>query len=164
MSYEILGKSGKYWTCHQTSWQNYLTIAIAFGWVPEGAFFKNDEGGFGPHPSGSYLGNDWQLVTDEDARAFAAALNLAIDTVNAGSPLTADQAAALKEFEIINNDRYAAFNPEERSYIALLTEQYHAEHPNAIRRVKTGLGSFDVDIGKMADLAEVAALGGFTIA
>jgi hypothetical protein len=150
MSYEILGKSGNYWTCPQCSWQHYLRIATAFGWAPDGAFFKNDEGGFGPHPSGSYLGNDWQLVTDEDARAFSAALNLAIDAVNAGSPLTADQADALKNMltadqadalkniEVTSNDRYADFDPNEQSCVASLST--------------------------IADLAEVAALGGFTIA
>jgi len=42
MSYEVLGSKGKYWTCHQFAWHDYLKVAIAFGWVPEGAFFKCD--------------------------------------------------------------------------------------------------------------------------
>jgi hypothetical protein len=70
MSYEILGNNGKYWTCHQLAWPDYLRVAAAFGWAPEGAFFKNDELGFGDHPSGSYTGNDWQQVTDADATTF----------------------------------------------------------------------------------------------
>jgi hypothetical protein len=42
MSYEILSSSAKYWSCHQCDWGNYLDVAIAFGWEPEGAFFKHD--------------------------------------------------------------------------------------------------------------------------
>jgi hypothetical protein len=137
MSYEILGKSGSYWTCPQNSWRHYLRIATAFGWAPDGAFFKNDEGGLRAHPSGSYLGNDWQQVTDDDARAFSVALKLAIGAVNAGSPLTTDQADALKPLEVTSNDEAGRFDPNEQSYVALL--------------------------GTIADLAEVAALGSFTI-
>jgi hypothetical protein len=77
MGYEFWGRKGKYWSCHQEDWRFYLDVATAFGWVPEGAFFKCDEGGYGEHPSGSYLGNDWQIVTDDDARAMAA-LNRAV--------------------------------------------------------------------------------------
>ena len=94
MSYEILGSNDKYWTCHQYAWRDYLKVATAFGWAPEGAFFKCDEGGFGEHPSGSYLGNDWQTVTDDDARAMATALNLAVATINAGSQRTDDRSPA----------------------------------------------------------------------
>ena len=88
MSYEILRSNGKYWTCHQSDWGGYLDVAIAFGWLPEGAFFKCDEGGFGEHRSGSYIGNDFQIVADDDAHAMAAALNLAVATIDAGSPMS----------------------------------------------------------------------------
>jgi hypothetical protein len=67
MSYEILGSKGQYWTCQQGAWSDYLKLAAAFGWAPEGAFFRDDERGFGPHASGSYIGNDWQQVGDDDA-------------------------------------------------------------------------------------------------
>ena len=40
MSYEILGSTGKNWSCHQSIWGLYLDLAEAFGWKPEGAFFK----------------------------------------------------------------------------------------------------------------------------
>jgi hypothetical protein len=98
VSYEILGNNGKYWSCNQGGWFSYLKVATAFGWAPEGAFFKDDEAGFGPHPSGSYLGNDRQRVTDEDARAFGAALRLALATADLGLPMTADQKDALADF------------------------------------------------------------------
>ena len=98
MSYEILGNNGGYWSCNQRGWPAYLKVATAFGWAPDGAFFKDDEVGFGPHPSGSYLGNDRQLVTDEDARAFGAALRLALTTADLGLPMTVDQKDALANF------------------------------------------------------------------
>ena len=47
-----------------------------------------------PTPLGSYLGNYWQEVTDDDAHAMAAALNLAVAARNAGSLLTDEQATA----------------------------------------------------------------------
>lgn len=96
MGYDILGGRNGSWHCHQSDWRYYLDVAKAFGWVPQGAFFKCDEGGYGEHPSGSYLGNDWQIATDDDAHALAVALNLAVATVNTGSPMTDEQAAALK--------------------------------------------------------------------
>lgn len=66
----------------------------------EGAFFKCDESGFGEYPSRSYLYNDWQRVTDDDALAMAGALNLAVAVIKAGSPMTDNQAMAVKAFEI----------------------------------------------------------------
>lgn len=87
MSYEISGRHGSYWSCHQEDWQDYLDLAVEFGWEPAGVFFKCDERGYRPHPTGSYLGNDFQTVTEEDAVAFSAALNRALA---AGKPLTVD--------------------------------------------------------------------------
>jgi hypothetical protein len=98
VSYEILGNNGGYWSCNQRGWAAYLKVATAFGWAPDGAFFKDDEAGFGPHLSGSYLGNDRQLVTDEDAHAFGAALRLALTTADLELPMTVDQKDALADF------------------------------------------------------------------
>jgi hypothetical protein len=55
MSYEILGSKGQYWTCQQRAWRDYLKLAPVFGWAPEGAFFKDDEEGFGPTPAEAIL-------------------------------------------------------------------------------------------------------------
>ena len=89
MSYEILGNNGGYWSCNQRGWAAYLKVATAFGWAPDGAFFKDDEVGFGPHPPGSYLGSDRQLATDE---------RLALTTADLGLPMTVDQKDALADF------------------------------------------------------------------
>lgn len=138
MSYEILGNNGQYWSCNQGGWSAYLKVAIAFGWAPEGAFFKDDEAGFGPHPSGSYMGNDRQLVTDEDARAFGAALRRAIAAADLNLPMTADQKDAL-----------AAFREEQLPWEADFRRQGEADfyHLSAMRA-----------------LANVVSDGGFMIA
>jgi hypothetical protein len=165
MSYEILGSNGNYWTCHQSAWPDYLKVAAAFGWAPEGAFFKDDEGGSGPHSSGSYLGNDRQQVTDDDARAFGAALHLAIATINARSPMTDDQAMALKEFEIEESGPfYTMLSEKQQAGFLKIEAEYLAAHPDEIRTIRTRHGTFDVNLRGMMDLAEVVSAGGFTIA
>jgi hypothetical protein len=166
MGYDILSNSGKYFGCQQCTWPNYLRIATAFGWISAGAFFKNDEGGFGAHPSGSYLGNDWQQVTDDDARAFGAALKLAIAMINAGLPLTDDQITKLKEFEFDDSDPFADVDLTEEARVGLgkIKDEYLAEHPNEIRTIRTRYKTFDVNLRGIIDLAEVVSDGGFTIA
>ena len=167
MSYEILGSTGKNWSCHQSIWGLYLDLAEAFGWKPEGAFFKCDELGFGEHPSGSYLGNDWQIVTDDDARAMAAALNLAVATINAGSPMTDNQVMVLKEFKIDDGDPFwkdPRLTEKQRAVFLALKAEYLAEHPDEPRTIHTRNGTFDVNIRQIMDLADVASAGSFTIA
>jgi hypothetical protein len=166
MSYEIVGNSGKYWTCHQSAWSDYLVLAVAFGWAPDGAFFKCDEGGFGEHVSGSYLGNDWQMVTDDDARAMATALNLAIAVINAGAPLTQNQANALKAFAIDNNEWWQnlELTKEQRNALQKIRAEYLAAHPSEVRTLRTHRGTFDVDTRSLMDLADVVGAGGFRIA
>jgi hypothetical protein len=160
-----LGSNGKYWTCHQSAWPDYLKVATAFGWAPEGAFFKDDEGGFGPHSCGSYLGNDRQQVTDDDARAFGAALHLAIATINARAPMSDDQAMALKEFEIDKSGPFYTMLSEKQQASFLRREpEYLAAHPDEIRTIRTRHGTFEVNPRMIMDLAEVVSAGGFTIA
>jgi len=67
MSYEILGSKGQYWTCQQGAWSDYLKVATAFGWAPEGAFFRDDVRGFGPHDSGSKLSRSVLSPWDKSA-------------------------------------------------------------------------------------------------
>lgn len=166
MSYELLGSNNKYWTCQQGAWGFYLDLAAAFGWLPEGAFFKWDEGGFREHPSGSYIGNDWQIVTDTDARAMAAAFNLAVATISAGSPITDDQVTALEAFEIDDSDPFQNVKLTKGQQTALLKLQteHLASHPDEIRTIHTRTGTFAVDFRGMMDLADLATAGGFTIA
>jgi hypothetical protein len=169
MSYEIFGSNGKYWTCHQYDWGGYLDVAIAFCWLPEGAFFKCDEGGFGEHPSGSYIGNDFQIVTDDDARAMAAALKLAVDTINAGSPMTDNQATALKALKALETDTSDLlmdfqWTEEQRAHLLRIRNESLAAHPDEVRTIRTCNGTFDLNIRGMMDLADVVSAGKFTIA
>jgi hypothetical protein len=163
VSYDIMGHSGKSWTCNQWAWPEYLKIATAFGWVPEGAFFKSDEAGFGPHPSGSYLGNDWQQVTDSDARAFAAALLLAIATIKAVQPMTDRQLAALRAFKLDTSE--PCFERKELGTGVLMVEaDYFRINVGKVCTVQTCREIFCVNVCPMMRLADVAAAGGFTIA
>jgi hypothetical protein len=111
MSYEILGSRGQYWTCQQGAWSDYLKLATAFGWAPEGAFFRDDERGFGPHDSGSYIGNDWQQVGDDDARAFGAALHLAIATSTPGRRCQTTKRWLLKNLRSTKAGRFTQCSP-----------------------------------------------------
>jgi hypothetical protein len=165
MSYEILGSTGKYWTCHQCDWGDYLDVAVAFGWEPAGAFFKCDEGGHGEHPSGSYFGNSFQIVTDGDARAMAAALNRAVATINAGSPMTDNQATALRAFEIDSGEPvWRDLELTERQLTAFLKIQAECLAARGVGTIRTHKGTFDIDIRGVMDLADVAGAGSFTIA
>ncbi len=168
MSYDILRNSGeKSFKCNNWAWPKYLTVGTAFGWAPAGAlhrFVWGEESVLVEHPSGSYFGNDHQRVTDDDACALGASLNLAIATVNAGLAMTDDQVAALKEFEITSDDPYKDFDPKVRAAMAKLIEQCRAEYPPVVRTIQTPQGSFDVNIRGIMDLAEVVSAGGFTVA
>jgi hypothetical protein len=165
MSYEIVGNTGKYWTCHQSAWHDYLILAVAFGWAPDGAFFKCDEAGFGEHASGSYLGNDWQIVTDDDARAMATALNLAVAVINSGAPMTDNQAKALKAFAVNDNESsWQNLKLTEEQRKALQQMDSKAFSMLGRRMIRTHRGSFDVNILRILALADVAGAGGFSIA
>jgi hypothetical protein len=166
MSFEILGSTGEDWSCPQLMWESYLDLAEAFGWKPEGAFFKCDpQTGFGPYPSGSYTCNDWQIVTDDDARAMAAALNRAIAKINAGAPMTDEHVEVLKKFKI--GDPFwkdPRLTEKQRAVFIALEAEYVGEHPDELRTIHTPNGTFDVNIRQIMDLADVASAGLFTIA
>jgi hypothetical protein len=169
MSYEILGSTGKYWSCHQCDWRGYLDVAIAFGWVPEGAFFKCDEAGYGEHPSGSYIGNDRQIVTGDDASAMAAALNRAVTTINAGLSLTDEQAAALAGLRVLGMDEEDLlleyeWTEVQGTALRKIRNEYLAAHPDEVRTIYTRHRSFDLNIRGILDLAGVASAGWFKIA
>jgi hypothetical protein len=70
-------------------------------------------------------------VTDDDARAMAAALNRAVATINAGSPMTDNQVVALREFEIRNGPAWPGVELTERQRAGLLMieAEYFAKHP-----------------------------------
>lgn len=114
----------------------------------KGAFIKCDEGGYGEHSSGSYLGNDRQKVTDADAQAMAAALELAIATINADSPMTDGQAKALRTLKTNQQDLLMEFGWSQQQRAGLLTmrNEYLAEHLDGVRTVRTSNRTFDINI------------------
>jgi hypothetical protein len=54
--------------------------------MPQGAFLQCDEGGLSEHPSGSYLGNDLQMVTDDD-ESLAPAVSSSLEGEQHGTPI-----------------------------------------------------------------------------
>jgi hypothetical protein len=166
MGYDILSKTGKYWNCHQSDWINYLNVATVFGWAPEGTFYEDDRGGVDEHFVGSYLGNDRQMVTDDDARAMAVALNLALTTINAGAPMTDNQSATLKALALDDNEPFykdLLITEEQRANFFRIEADYLVMHPREIRTIRAHHETFNVDVRGMIDLADVASAGGFRI-
>jgi len=118
VSIELLGCDWEY-DCRAIFWVEILQIAEAFGWKPAGTLAPRVQyetptgweyyGDPDMEWSGGYTSNDWQRVTDEDARAFSAALRRAIDAVMMESPLTEEQTQAMRVFE---TKRYFDFPQE----------------------------------------------------
>ena len=83
MGYDLHGRGG-YCCVHIEDWRPCLETAQTWGWKPAGTLLPygppEAEGNPGPDWKwcGTYISNDWQEVTDEDAKAFAAALDRAI--------------------------------------------------------------------------------------
>ena len=107
MSIELFSCDWEY-ECNAAFWAGCLTLAEAFGWRPAGTLapcvrYETPTGWeyYGDPDmewSGGYCTNDYQQVTDDDARAFAAGLKRAIDAVMMESPLTVEQTKAIKIF------------------------------------------------------------------
>jgi hypothetical protein len=78
---------------NSSAWQYCLDAAKAFGWVPAGT-----EAGRTPPGrewSGGYFTNDFQVVTDIDARNLASALDQAIAALKGELPSTDEQRRVL---------------------------------------------------------------------
>jgi hypothetical protein len=95
MGYDLYGKGG-YFGCSNQAWYHCLDVACAFGWEPAGTRLPDGPPEAQGNPGadwkwdGKYNSNDWQIVTDDDAKAFAAALDRAIEAEKA-STLTKGQ-------------------------------------------------------------------------
>jgi hypothetical protein len=74
---------------NNTAWHYCLDVAIAFGWKPAGTIAPRD---FTGDWCGRYYGNDFQIVTNKDARALAAAVHRAVYALSTKQALTKDQA------------------------------------------------------------------------
>jgi hypothetical protein len=80
MGMDLLGNHGQEWF-NMSAWGWCLQRALEFGWEPEGTVAPT-------HWSGEcdgkdYFCNEWQTVTDRDARALGEALVRAIATLSA---------------------------------------------------------------------------------
>ena len=91
MGVELLGRSIAWFSWG--AWGRCLDIAVAFGWEPAGTAAPT---GWDGEWDGSYGSNNYQTVTDPDARALGRALHREIDALEAGEDLTEDQFKALR--------------------------------------------------------------------
>jgi hypothetical protein len=78
MGMDLLGNHGDERFSARVWWE-CLERAIEFGWEPEGTVAPTYWLG---EWHGEYFGNDWQAVTDRDARALGEALVRAIATLS----------------------------------------------------------------------------------
>ncbi len=92
MGYDLIGHGGA--TYNVDTWPRLLDIARAFGWEPQGTVAPTYEKG---ECCGTYITNDGQLVTDEDAKALGLALYRALDAVTSGKELIKEQSQAFRE-------------------------------------------------------------------
>ena len=82
MGMDLVGKhGGKSFQIH--GWRMCLDRAIEFGWTPEGTVAPTD---FPGEWQGGYYSNDFQAVTDSDARALGEALLRAVVALSAPGP------------------------------------------------------------------------------
>lgn len=82
---------------HWQAWRACFELALAFGWAPVGTVAHRDYSG--PW-RGTYFTNDLQEVTDEDARALAAALRRAQTGLRTKTRLTKEQTQAWEGMNI----------------------------------------------------------------
>jgi hypothetical protein len=89
MGYDLQGRGGA--SFNIAAWSMCLDVATAFGWKPAGTIGPDDcDGEWG----GGYFSNDYQQVTDDDARALAAALRQALVALETKQTLTKEQSKA----------------------------------------------------------------------
>ena len=95
MSVDLIGHGDA--SFNWDSWRECLDIAIAFGWQPAGTIAPTYHDGAW---AGGYCSNDFQEVSDSDARALGRALHRAVTSVRTGQALTEEQAAVLDGMHI----------------------------------------------------------------
>lgn len=107
MGFDLSGAGGALYL-NRSSWSHCLRMADAFGWEPEGTeapkltMYDPDRGSVALTGSwvkwdGGYFTNNYQGVTDTDAKALAAALDRAITAVETGAELSAEQREAFTD-------------------------------------------------------------------
>ena len=90
MGIDLIGHGGA--SFQWNDWHQLLRVAIAFGWQPAGTIAPPEYDG---DWNGGYCSNDFQEVSDSDARALGTALHRAVTSVRTGQALTEEQATAL---------------------------------------------------------------------
>jgi hypothetical protein len=105
MGVDLFGHGGAMFNWH--AWRSCLNIAEKFGWVPAGTEAPSwNEGGDippadrDPEWDGSYFCNEFQSVTDTDAKAMARSLYRALNSVGTDQTLNAEQSAALEDSDL----------------------------------------------------------------
>ena len=138
MGMDILFNRGDF-RCSARFWGECLTLAEVFGWIAAGTEAPCEcvQGVITRDWGGGYGTNDYQQVTDEDARAFAAALKRGIEALMMEPPLTIEQAERVKVFDEMITD--------------------NINYPGRIGDIKTS------GVPRIAELATLASDGGFVI-
>jgi hypothetical protein len=80
MGMDLLGRDGHDERVSAEGWRECLECAVQFGWKPAGTVAPTDYCG---EWNGNYWSNDWQMVTDRDARALGEALLRAATALSA---------------------------------------------------------------------------------
>jgi hypothetical protein len=101
MGYDLYNKRGDYFGANIAAWDHLTEAALAFDWKPAGTLPPQfDEGGpvtcydtFEARWEGGYFSNEFQRVSDEDARNLAVALRQAIA---AAEGIKGDETARVK--------------------------------------------------------------------
>lgn len=79
MGMDLLGKNADV-SCRMAAWDECQVIAGWFGWIPKGTEPPDDFNG--TDWDGRYHGNDYQYVTDADAKSMSDALYRALESLN----------------------------------------------------------------------------------
>jgi hypothetical protein len=70
MGYVFTGINGGYFAARWNGWRDLRHLACIYGWKPMGTIAPERSNPEDPW-SGSYTGNDEQIVCEEDAQLFA---------------------------------------------------------------------------------------------
>ncbi len=98
MGIDLIGHGG---ACFRSyGWHACLDLALAFGWQPAGTVAWHEYTGPPSKWDGGYLTDDFQIVTDYDAKALAAALRRALSALRAKTRLTKQQTQAWESMNI----------------------------------------------------------------
>jgi hypothetical protein len=82
MGFDLVStETGKTFMANLSGWQGLLELAHRYGWTPAGTILEDEDGSLRSEWSGTYYSNDYQLVTEYDARQFADAIERALPDI-----------------------------------------------------------------------------------